>query len=386
MANFDFYNPTQIYFGKGQIKNLGREVLKHGKRVLFVYGKGSIKKNGVYDAVIQELNSQNLSFVELGGVDPNPRISTVREGARLCREQGLDFVEAVGGGSAIDCAKGIAAAANYEGDAWDFWIRKAAIQAALPVGSALTISATGSEMNSGSVITNEDTLEKIGCGGPVLFPRFLILDPTYTYTVSAIQTAAGVADIMTHIFEFYFSKDKETYLQDALAEAVLKTCIKFGPIAIGEPENYEARANLMWASSMALNGIVTNGKSFDGFNHLTEHALSAIYDITHGVGLAILAPYWMEYVTGSGTAEKLAGFARNVWGVTQVDPFKAAYEGISKTRAFYNQLGLPEKLSQVGIGMVHIEDIVKKPMRRETLGNLKELSAKDVRNILLMAM
>lgn len=385
MANFDFYNPTKIFFGKGQVQNLGQEILKYGKKVLFIYGKGSIKKNGVYDAVVRELNNNQIFFVELAGVDPNPRISTVREGARLCREQGLDFVLAVGGGSAIDCAKGIAAAAKYDGDPWDFWIRKATIQSALPVGSVLTLSATGSEMNSGSVITNEETLEKIGSGGPALFPRFSILDPSYTYSVPAIQTAAGVADIMAHIYEFYFSKAEDAYLQDALAEAVLKTCVKYGPVAVVEPENYVARANLMWASSMALNGLVTEGKPFDGFNHLTEHALSAVYDITHGVGLAILAPYWMEYIMGPDTFEKLAGFARNVWGVTENDPQIAAREGILKTRSFYSQMGLPERLSQVGIGMERIDEIVKKSMRRETLGSIKILTAGDVRNILQMA-
>jgi alcohol dehydrogenase YqhD (iron-dependent ADH family) len=386
MQNFRFYNPTQILFGKGQLDHLAEEILKYGKKVLFLYGKGSIKKIGLYDAVARQLNEYAIPFVELGGVDPNPRISTVRAGAQICREQQVDFILAVGGGSTIDCAKAIAAAALYDGDPWDFWGRKVPIQAALAVGSVLTLSATGSEMNSGAVISNEDTLEKYGAGSDATFPRFSILDPTYTFSVSAHQTACGVVDMLTHVYEFYFSSVEGAYLTDALSEAVMRTGIHYGPIAMVEPENYEARANLMWASSMALNGVVKAGKIFDGFNHRTEHALSGIYDITHGVGLAILAPYWMEYVLGPETVQKLATFARNIWNVTGEDPYPVAREGIRRTRQFYNQLGMPERLSQVGIGADHLDEVVRQSVGNQTLGSFKVLTAADVRQILVTAL
>ncbi|PKO12757.1 MAG: NADH-dependent alcohol dehydrogenase [Chloroflexi bacterium HGW-Chloroflexi-10] len=386
MQNFRFYNPTQILFGQGQIEHLAVEILKHGRKVLFVYGKGSIKKTGIYAEVVRQLNQHAIPFVELGGVDPNPRISTVRQGAQLCREHQIDFILAVGGGSTIDCSKAIAAAALYDGDPWDFWCGKATIRHALPIGSVLTLSATGSEMNSGTVISNEETLEKTGSGGDALFPRFSILDPAYTFTVPADQTAAGVVDIMTHVYEFYFSREQFATLTDSISEMILKTCIHYGPIAIAEPQNYEARANLMWASSLALNGTIKVGKSFDGFNHLTEHALSAVYDITHGVGLAILAPYWMEYVLDAETAPALAAFARNVWDVSIADNFEAAREGIRRTRQFYTSMGMPQRLGQVGIGADRLDEIVEKAVGTRTIGSLKPLTPADIHRILVLAL
>jgi alcohol dehydrogenase YqhD (iron-dependent ADH family) len=283
------------------------------------------------------LAAQRLDYVELAGVDPNPRLASVKQGAALCRQHGVDFVLAVGGGSSIDCAKGIAAAALDDGDPWDFWAWKRPITRALPLGTVLTLAATGSEMNDGCVITNEDTREKHGASGPALFPRFSILDPTHTYSVSRRQTASGTADIMTHVYEFYFSHAESAYLQNGMAEAVLKTCVKYGPIACEYPDDYEARANLMWAGSMALNGVVSDGLIFDGFNHPTEHAVSAIYDLTHGVGLAILATHWMEYILGPETVLKFVAFARNVWGVSGDDAMAVAREGILRTRAFFTK-------------------------------------------------
>lgn len=385
MQNFIFYSPTRILFGKGQIENLGEQVKQYGSKVLLVYGKGSIKKNGVYDAVVAQLNAHGITFVELTGVDPNPRITTVQAGADLCRQHGLDFVLAVGGGSAIDCAKGIAAAALYAGDPWDFWAYKAKVRQALPIGAVLTLSATGSEMNSNTVVTNETTGQKHGAGADVLIPKFSILDPTYSATVPPEQTAAGVADILTHVYEFYFSLSTSAYLQDALAEAVMKTCIKYGPVAYAEPENYEARANLMWASSMALNGTVSMGKKFDGFNHNVEHAISALYDLTHGTGLAILAPHWMDYVLDEETVHRFVLFARNVWGVDGQDDFEVARMGIQKTRDFYRALGLPGQLSEVGIGDERFDEIVDKSMFRDTIGVFKKLTREDVMNILRKA-
>ncbi len=381
MLNFNFYNPTQICFGAGQIEKLGALVKAYADKILLLYGKSSIKKNGIYDAVAAQLQAQGIEWVELAGVDPNPRITTVREGARLCREHGLGFVLAVGGGSVIDCAKGIAAATLYDGDAWDFWTYKVRPERALPLGALLTLAATGSEMNDGTVVSNLDAEEKRGMSNPTLFPKFSILDPTYTYSVSPYQTAAGTADIMTHVYEFYFGQVRGAYVQDSIAEAVLKTCVKYGPIAYADPEHYEARANLMWASSIALNGIIGRGKVFDGFCHISEHAISALYDLTHGVGLAILATHWMEYILDETTAWRLAEFARNVWGIASADDFDAARQGIAALRAFYRSLELPLHLSEVGIGDERFDELVAKTVYGETVGQFKKLTAADVRAI-----
>ncbi len=382
MRDFTFYIPTQIFFGQGSLKHLGEQVRRYAQKILLLYGKGSIKKNGIYQAVVTQLQEHGIDFVELGGVDPNPRISTVRAGAEMCRQAGLEFVLAVGGGSAIDCAKGIAAATLYQGDPWDFWAYTARPERALPIGAVLTLSATGSEMNSGAVLTNEETLDKRGMSGPALFPRFSILDPSLTFTVPPEHTAAGVADIMAHVYEFYFSPVEHAYLQDGFAEAILRTCVRYGPIAYREPENYAARANLMWASSMGLNGVVSAGKLFDGFNHLVEHAISGLYDLTHGVGLAILATHWMEYVLNEETLGKFVAFARNVWGIQGGGDFETARAGIRATAEFYRGLGLPLQLSEVGIGDERFEEIVAKSVRGETLGQVKKLTREDVLHIL----
>jgi alcohol dehydrogenase YqhD (iron-dependent ADH family) len=386
MDNFTFYTPTCILFGRDQIRSLGEMVKPYSSRVLLVYGKGSIKRNGIYQAVVDQLEANGITFFELSGVDPNPRLSTVKAGAALCRQHDLGFILAVGGGSAIDCAKGIAAAACYGGDPWDFWAYTAEVSEALPVGTVLTLSATGSEMNATSVLTNEETQEKHGMGGPALYPKFSILDPTYTYSVPPAHIAAGVADIMTHVYEFYFSPVEGAYLVDALGEAVLKTCVQYGPQAYARPQDYESHANLMWAGSMALNGVVSSGKTFDGFNHSVEHAISAIYDLTHGVGLAILAPYWMEYVLDEHTVGKLADFARHVWGVSGDDPLAVAREGIRRTRQFYSSLGLPARLSEVGIDDARFDDIVEKSFVEGSLGQFKALTRQDVLHILQRAL
>jgi alcohol dehydrogenase YqhD (iron-dependent ADH family) len=384
MQNFTFYAPTRIFFGKGQIQVLGAETRKLANRVLLVYGKGSIKRNGIFDAAADQLSAAGVEFVELGGVDPNPRLSTVIEGARLCRTNGLGMVLAVGGGSAIDCAKGIAAAALYDGDPWDFWSYRVPVPCALPVGSVLTLSATGSEMNGTSVITNEATLQKHGLGNDHLFPQFSILDPSYSFTVPADQTAAGAADILAHVYEFYFTDFTSAHLQDGICEAIMRTVVHYAPIALAEPDNYEARANLMWASSMALNGVTKGGKVFDGFNHMVEHALSAVYDVTHGVGLAILAPHWLDFILDDTTVNRLALFARNVWGVSEIDPYAAARAGIAALRRFYAQLGLPCQLSQVGIGTDRFDEIVDKSLPRggDTLGAFKKLTRAEIKQIL----
>ncbi|EPS47050.1 NADH-dependent butanol dehydrogenase [Clostridium botulinum CFSAN002367] len=355
---------------------------KYGSRVLLTYGGGSIKKNGVYDKVIKILKSNNIGFVELSGIDPNPRVTSVRAGVKLCKENNIDFILAVGGGSTIDCSKVIAASYYYEGDPWDIVIKKAKINKALPIGSILTLAATGSEMDAGAVISNMDTNEKIGVGHPSMAPKFSILDPEYTFTVPKNQTAAGTADIMSHIFEAYFSKTKEAYIQNRMAEAILKTCIKYGKVAIKEPENYEARANLMWASSLAINGLLSYGKSEPWSVHPMEHELSAFYDITHGVGLAILTPNWMKYVLGDENVNDFYEYGVNVWDMNpEESKYEVAQKAIEKTREYFIELGIPATLKEVGIGEEKLEQMAEAATRNGTLDGFKPLSTEDILNI-----
>ena len=381
MQNFNYSIPTKIFFGKGQIEVLAREIKKHGTRVLLTYGGGSIRKSGLYDEVVGSLNENNIEFWELGGIDPNPRIDSVREGIKIIRENNIDFILAVGGGSTIDCSKVIAAGYYYDGDPWDLIIKKAKVTNALPIGTILTIAATGSEMDTGAVITNLETKQKLSVGHPSMAPKFSILDPIYTYTVPKYQTAAGVADIMSHTFENYFTLNDGAYLQNRLAEAILKTCIHYGKIAIDEPENYEARANIMWSSSLAINGLLSYGKDTVWSVHAMEHELSAYYDITHGIGLAILTPPWMEYVLDDERVDKFVEYGVNVWGIdANKDKYEIARESIDKTREFFLSLGIPMTLREVGIGEENLENMAKAAIEHKggEVGNFKPLCYEDV--------
>ncbi|ENK1243416.1 iron-containing alcohol dehydrogenase [Clostridium sporogenes] len=382
MLNFNYSIPTKIFFGKSQISVLGEQIKKYGSKVLLAYGGGSIKKNGIYDKVIEILKNNHIEFVELSGIDPNPRVTSVREGVKLCRENNIDFILAVGGGSTIDCSKVIAASYYYEGDPWDIVIKKAKINKSLPIGSILTLAATGSEMDSGAVISNMDTNEKLGVGHPSMAPKFSILDPEYTFTVPKNQTAAGTADIMSHIFEAYFSKTKDAYIQNRMAESILKTCIKYGKIAVEEPENYEARANLMWASSLAINGLLSYGKSEPWSVHPMEHELSAFYDITHGVGLAILTPNWMKYVLSDENMNDFYEYGVNVWNInSDENKYEVAKKAINKTREYFNELGIPATLKEVGINEEKLEQMARAATRNGDLGGFKPLNTEDVLNI-----
>ena len=399
MNNFNLCVPTDIRFGKGQIECLPGELRKYGSRVLLVYGGGSIKRSGLYDKVIQLLGkscSNNdghsadnerraFTIFELSGISPNPKISSVREGVKLCRENHVDVLLAIGGGSCIDASKAIAAGALYEGDPWDLVIDKTKANGALPVVDILTISATGSESNPGAVISNEETKEKLELNMPCLYPRLSICDPTYLYTLPAKQTAAGVADIIAHVFEQYFQPNDEAYITDRISEAVLKTCFHYGSIALKEPENYEARSNLMWAATLGLNHILTVGKGGAWSCHPIEHELSAFYDVTHGYGLAVITPAWMRYVLSSKTKDRFAMYAENVWEITEESleesgahtdgevsgmnhtvhdnldkrdfTMEIAKAGIEKTAEFFRSMGLPTKLSDMGIGDEHFSEM-----------------------------
>ena len=360
MKDFNYSIKTEIFFGQGKISELATNIKKYGNKVLLVYGGGSIKKNGILDDVKEILDGEEIEYKELSGVKPNPRIESVREGVSLCRENNIDFILAIGGGSTIDCSKAISAAYYYEGDPWDFLIKKARVKNSLPLGTILTMAATGSEMNSGAVISNMETNQKLSFGHKSMAPKFSILDPSYTYSVPKEQTASGIADIMSHTFENYFTLNDGAFIQNRFAESLLKTCIEYGPILMREGDNYEARANIMWASSLAINGILSLGKEVKWSVHAMEHELSAFYDITHGVGLAILTPRWMEYVLNDTTVDKFVEYGVNVWDIdSKLDKFDIARLSIEKTYDFFKELGIPMSLKEVGIDESRLEDMAE---------------------------
>ncbi len=378
MNNYEYCVPTDIRFGKDQVECLSKEIGKYGKRVLMVYGGGSIKRTGLYDKIYEVL--KDYEIYELPGIEPNPKLASVKEGTKICKDNNIDVVLAVGGGSCIDASKHIAAAAYYDGDPWDLVMDKTKVTEALPVFTVLTICATGSEMNPGAVISNEDTKEKLELNHPLLYPKLSVCDPTYLYTLPGAQTAAGTADIISHIFEQYFQPNDGAYITDRLSEAALKTCFKYGPIAMEDPKNYEARSNLMWTSSIALNHLFTFGKGGAWSVHPIEHELSAFYDITHGIGLAILTPAWMRYVLNSNTVTRFAMYARNVWDIVAEDDYEAANIGINRTENFFIKLGLPTRLSELGIDDSQFELMAKEAVRTSGLSTRAyvKLDAADV--------
>ncbi len=378
MNNYEYCVPTDIRFGKGQVECLSKEIGKIGKKVLLVYGGGSIKKTGLYDKIYEVLKDYEIH--ELSGIEPNPRLASVKKGAELCKKYGIDVVLAVGGGSSIDASKHIACSAFYDGDPWDLVLDKTKVTKALPIFTVLTICATGSEMNPGAVISNEETKEKLEINHPFLYPTLSVCDPTYMYSLPKMQTAAGTADIVSHIFEQYFQPNDGAFITDRLSEAALKTCFKYGPIAINDPQNYEARSNLMWTSSIALNHLFTFGKGGAWSVHPIEHELSAFYDITHGVGLAILTPAWMRYVLSADTVKRFAMYARNVWDVQKEDDYEAAKTGIDLTEQFFIDMGLPGTLSEIGLDDSQFELMAAEAVRTSGLSTRSyvKLSAEDV--------
>ena len=386
MLDFTYATSTKIFFGKHKIEKLGEELKSYGTKTLVVYGGGSIKKNGIYDAVISILTRNSIVYHELSGVQPNPRITSVQHGIALCREHHIDSIIAIGGGSVIDCAKTIATGVYYHGDPWEMFLKgDSTIKKALPLGTILTLAGTGSEMNGNAVISNEETEQKLAIHSDLLRPRFSILDPTYTFTVSRTQTAAATVDIMSHSLEQYFSPTKNAFVQNRIAESLLKTCIYYGPIALREPTNYEARAQLMWTSSLALNGLLSYGKISDWATHSIEHAVSAAYDVTHGVGLAILTPFWMDYVLEQNTVDQFREYAHNVWGIEEGNPLVAAKKGIEKTREFFTQLGMPTTLREVGVKENKLEDMAATTVTFGDVGKVKKLGKDDVLAILKKA-
>lgn len=362
MDNFTFYTPTDYIFGRGVESQVGEQSARHlGQKVMIVFGQGSVRRSGLLDRVEKSLSDAGVSFVELGGIQPNPIDIPVYEGIEICRREGVTGILAVGGGSAIDTAKAIAAGVLYDGDFWDFYCGKSVIERALPVGVVLTIPAAGSEGSGNSVITKTDGMRKISIRSPYhLRPRFALMDPELTYTLPPFQTACGVADMMAHIMERYFSPTKEVEITDRVSEGVLMAIIEEAPKVMANPHDYDARANIMWSGTLAHNGICGTGRVEDWTSHGLEHELSALYGVTHGAGLAVVFPAWLTYMANEKPA-KIAQFARRVFGVKETADEKAdALEGVSRLRRFFKSLGLPTNFKELGIENPDVDTLVEK--------------------------
>lgn len=348
MNNFVYDVPTRIAFGEGQIEKLCDFVLEYGDKVLIVYGGGSIKRIGIYDKAIALLQKAGIPYEELDGVEPNPQIKTVRKGIEICRSKQIDLLLPIGGGSTIDCAKAIAVGTFYDGDAWDIVKDNSLITKALPIVSVLTVAATGSEMDSSAVISNEEICDKAEINSPLLYPRASILDPTYTFSVPAYHTAAGVADIMSHIFEYYFNEDNVLEIQKGMMNSILRTCVRYGPIAVKDPANYEARANLMWAASWAINGFIASGTDSSWPCHAMEYQLTNNYNVTHGHGMAIIDLAWMKYLLKKKKLSAIGEYGKEVFGIVEGDVIKAGELAIKKTAEIYEEMGLTLTLRSIG--------------------------------------
>jgi len=383
MDNFIHYMPTKVFFGKGQISALSDELRARAKRVLIVTGTGSVKNNGIFDQVLAQVKASGAEYFELSGIVPNPRLENVYQGVEIAKRKNIDLVLGVGGGSVIDASKAIAAGAVYDGDVWDFYDKCSSPQGALPIGSVLTLAATGTEMNGNSVITKENTQRKLALSTPHIRPRFSILDPEYTFSVNRYHTAAGLVDIMVHIFEQYFSHTPAD-VQDRIAESLLRVCIDNGPIVLKEPDNYTARANILWASTLALNGLIGEGKESDWASHGIEHEVSAIYDISHGAGLAIISPKWMKHLLGSKTSKKFADYGRRVWSIDEKkSEMMIAEEAISRTESFFKSLEMPATFTEVGISADRFEHMAESVLNSYgQVGSFKQLSKSDIIKIL----
>jgi alcohol dehydrogenase YqhD (iron-dependent ADH family) len=379
LQKFSYQNPVKLIFGKGQLEQLKNELAPYGKKLLLVYGGGSIKRNGLYDEVHSILRDLGVEVTELSGVEPNPRLSTVQKGIELGRKNEVDFILAVGGGSVLDCVKAIAVGLKYEGNVWDIISGAAQAKEAAPFGAVLTLAATGSEMNNNSVITNWDTKEKLGWSSPLSYPAFSILDPVYTFTVPKDQTVYGIVDMMSHIFEQYFHHVPNTPLQDRFCESLLKTVMETAPKLIEDLENYEYRETILYCGTIALNKSLGMGTQGEWSTHEIEHAVSAVYDIPHGGGLAILFPNWMKHVMD----ENIGRFKQFALRVFDVDPAgktdkEIALAGIDALRAFWSSLGAPSRLADYGIGEENIELMAQKAMSKGKLGVFKKLTKEDI--------
>lgn len=384
MQNFDYQTPTRLIFGKGVIAKLPEVMAQFGKKILLTYGGGSIKKIGIYQKVKELL--KDAEIIELSGIQPNPKYDpSVLDGVKLCKENNVDVILAVGGGSVLDCSKAIAAGACYDGDPWDLISYKVKAQKALPIVDIITLAATGSEYDCGGVISRTETNDKIGYVDPLLFPAVSFLDPEYTFTVSKKQTAAGIADAMNHTIEQYFVEDT-TLLNDGFCESMLRSLMQNGRLCLDNPNDYTARAEMMLACTYGCNGILSLGNSMSGWPcHGIEHALSAYYDITHGEGLAIITPRWMRHILNEKTMPRFVKYGINVMGVSPNLPLEViANRAIDATYDFFKSIGIPMHLREVGIDESRIDEMAHHIAVNEGLENAyAPLNEDDIRQILI---
>ncbi|WP_321308792.1 iron-containing alcohol dehydrogenase [Marinifilum fragile] len=380
MENFDFFNPVKILFGKGKIAELGNHIPKDAK-ILMTYGGGSIKKNGVYDQVMEALKDYNIT--EFGGIEPNPHFETLMKAVEIVRSEGINFLLPVGGGSVLDGTKFIAAAAYYEGeDEWDILAKRAEITKAVDLGAVLTLAATGSEMNSGGVITKAATKEKLAFGNPLLFPKFSVLDPETTYSLPMRQITNGIVDAYVHVMEQYLTYPVNSPVQDRFAEGLLLTLIEEGPKAMAsETPDYENRANLMWAATMALNGLIGMGVKSDWATHMIGHELTAFHGIDHGVTLAIVLPGLLSKLKEQ-RGEKLLQYAERVWNITEGTDDERKTLAIQKTEEFFQSVGIATRLGEHNVGQDSIDTISQRFLERGYVGMLPDVAAADVAEIL----
>lgn len=388
MNNFSFLSPTKIIFGKGEEKNVGNEVLNYANKVLLVYGQSSIKKNGIYDSVIESLKGNNIEVFELSGVQPNPRVKLVYEGIKICKENDIKFILAVGGGSVLDTAKAVGVGVPYDGDVWDFFVGKATAKSTLPMGAIVTIPGAGSESSNSCVISNDEGNLKRGINYEMIRPVFAILNPEFTYTLPAYQTACGVADAMTHVMERYFTRVKNVDLTDRYCESTLRTLIKFAPIAIKDPTNYDARAEIVWACKLAHDGSLHCGRVMDFGSHKIEHELSGLYDVTHGAGMAVIFPAWMKYMYKQDPA-LFAKFATRVFDIEpELDNLEAtAIKGILRLQHFFKSIGLPTTLEELKVPTDQFATMAKSATWNETrtIGEFVKMTSKDIISIYELA-
>lgn len=391
MLNFTFCVPTRFVFGRGVEKETGREIKAFGaKKVLIHYGGGSVIKSGLMKTVTDALDAEGIAYVSLGGVKPNPRASLVYEGIELARRENVDFILSVGGGSALDSAKAIAVGAPYDGDFWDFYIGKAKPACRIPVGTVLTLAATGSESSNSSVITREDTKEKVGLNNEFNRPVLAIMNPELTMTLPAYQTACGATDIMAHAMERYFTNETEVDVTDRMCEAVISSVVRAATIAMKDPCNYDARANLMWAGTVAHNDTVGVGRLGDFASHRIEHELSAMYDVAHGAGLAVVFPAWLRYQLETGhNVMRLAQFAVRIWGCSMnfENPAETALRGIEAYESFLRSIDMPTTMKELGARSEDIPELARRVRRSPdgTVGQFQKLNTAAIERIFRIA-
>lgn len=388
MNNFEFQNPTKIVFGRGVEEKVGAEVAAYSQKILLHFGGGSIKASGLYDRVTASLKLAGVEWVELGGVQPNPRLSLVQEGVRLCKEQHLGLILAVGGGSVIDSAKAIAMGAVIDGDVWDIFLGQSEPVAALPVGTVLTIPAAGSEASTASVITNENGWLKRGFNSDLIYPRFSILNPELAFSLPKFQVACGTADILAHLMERYFTNVSHVAFTDRLLEATMKTLIDQAPLVLNNPQDYDAWSEMMWAGTIAHNNLLNTGRIGDWASHDIEHEISGIYDVAHGAGLAVVFPAWMKYVL-QHDLNRFVQWSVRVWNVEMnvFDLEAVARAGIAKMEAFFHALGLGTKLADLGIQDDRLAEMAEKCTNGDTrtVGNFVKLDRAAVEKVLRLA-